>query len=131
MKITVRGNYTISGKITYRPESPLVKIALPSDGTSEISLSIDLIEQSIEATGEYGISVEFFDLLKQEDHPKELPKNIAKEASAIRRHITSTIRRVLHAVKYCLKQMELDENLFAIKSLTYSFDNVNWRYLPG
>jgi len=131
MRITVRGNYTIAGKITYRPEFPLVEIALPSDGMAEIFLSIDLIEQSIEATGEYGMSVEFVDLLKQEDHPKELSQNIAKESSAIRRHMTSTIRRVLHAVKYCLKQVEIDENLFAIKSLTYSFDNVSWRYLPG
>lgn len=131
MKITVRGNYTIAGKITYRPESPIVEIALASDGTAEISLSIDLVRQSIEATGEYGISEELFDLLKQEDQPKKLQPNIDEELSEIRRHITSTIRRVLYAVKYCLKQVELDENLFAIKSITYSFDDVNWRFLPG
>jgi hypothetical protein len=131
MKITIRGNYTISGKIAYRPESPLVELPLPSDGTAEILLSIDLARQSIEATGEYEISEEFLDLLKQEDLPKELPPNIVEEASEIRRHITSSVRQVLYAVKYCLKQIELDENLFGLKNITYSFDNMNWRFFPG
>lgn len=131
MKITVRGNYTIAGKIEFRRESPVVEISLKTDDKIEVSLSINLVKQSIEATGEYEISAEFLNLLKQEVHPEELPQNVAKEASTIRRHITSTIRHFLHAVKYCLKQVRLDENLFAIKSVTYSIDNENWRYLPG
>jgi hypothetical protein len=131
MNIDVRGNYTIAGKITYRSESPVVQITLPTDGTTEVLLVIDLPQRSVEATGKYAVGEKFLYLLRQEDPPKEFPQPIVEEASRIRRHITSALRRVLYAVKYCLKQVDLDENLFAIKSIEYSLDNTNWKFFPG
>jgi hypothetical protein len=131
MNIIVRGNYAIAGNITYRTESPVVEIALPADGTAEVFLTIDLPHRSVEASGKYVISEDFLNLLRQEDPPKELQKPIDEEASRIRRHITSAVRRVLYAVKYCLKQVDLDENLFAIKSIVYSLDDTSWKFFPG
>lgn len=131
MNITVRGNYAIAGNIAYRHESPVVEIVLPTDGTAEVFLAIDLPNRSIEASGKYLISEDLLDLLRQEEPPKELQKPIDEEVSKIRRHITSAVRRFLYAVKYCLKQVDLDESLLAIKSIAYSLEGTTWKSFPG
>jgi hypothetical protein len=94
-------------------------------------LAIDLPNRSIEASGKYLISEDLLDLLRQEAPPKELQKPMDEEVSKIRRHITSAVRRVLYAVKYCLKQVDLDESLLAIKSIAYSLEGTTWKSLPG
>ncbi|MCK4792333.1 MAG: hypothetical protein KAV87_51865 [Desulfobacteraceae bacterium] len=131
MKVIVKGSYTILGEIQTDAEEFPIRINCPSDNSPEIVLEIDPKEQSIEALGEFEITDEFWNILSQKASVKKMPGGIEKEASMIRTHLITSVKRVLNAIKYCLKHIELEEELLGIKGTFWSIDKKNWEGFPG
>jgi hypothetical protein len=131
MKVTIKGSYTILGKIYSDTKEYPVIINCPPETKPEIFLEIDPKEQSVEAFGNFDISDEFWNILSSKEPVQEIPDSIEKEASAIRTHLTTSTRHVLNGIKYCLKHIELEEELFSIKGTFWSIDKKNWQGFPG
>lgn len=131
MKVTIKGSYTILGNIHSDAEEFPIRINCPPDTGPEIVLEINPKEQSVEAFGDFDISDEFWDVLSKKVSGQEIPDSIAKEASSIRTRLTTSAKRVLNAIKYCLKHIELEEELFSIKGTFWSIDKKNWQGFPG
>lgn len=131
MIVTIKGSYTISGKIDSDAEDFPLKINCPSVDGPDITLDIHPKEQLIEATGDYDISHEFLNFLRKKTPIQISSKNIEKEAAIIRIHLLTSTRRVLNAIKYCFKNIELDEEFFRIKGTFWSIDRNDWGRFPG
>jgi hypothetical protein len=131
MKVTIKGSYTILGKIHSGAEEFPIRINCPPDTGPEIVLKINPEEQSVEAFGDFDVSDEFWDVLSKKVSVQEIPDNIEKEASSIRTHLTTSTKRVLNAIKYCFKHIELEEELFSIKGTFWSIDKKVWEIFPG
>jgi len=131
MKVTIKGSYTILGKIHSDAEEFPVKISCPPDTGPGIIIEIDPKEQSVEAFGDFNISDEFWEVLTKNVSGQKLSDSTYDEASSIRTHLIISTKRVLNAIKYCLKQIELEEELFSIKGTFWSIDKENWQVFPG
>jgi hypothetical protein len=131
MKVTIKGSYSILGKINSDAEEFPIRINCPPGTGPEIVLEINPEEQSVEAFGDFDISKEFWDFLSKKVSVQAIPDSIEKEASSIRTHLTTSAKRVLNAIKYCLKHIELEEELFSIKGTFWSIDKKNWQGFPG
>lgn len=131
MKVTIKGSYTILGKIHSDAKEFPVRINCPPETEPEIILEINPKEQSVEAFGDFDISDEFWGVLSNKESVQEIPDSIEKEASSIRTHLTTSAKRVLNAIKYCLKHIELEEELLGIKGTFWSIDKKNWQGFPG
>lgn len=130
MKVTIKGSYTILGKIHSDSEKFPVKINCPTDTKPEIIIEINTEKQSVEAFGVFEVSDELWDFLSKKRAVKEISDRIEKEASFIRRHLIISAKRVLNAIKYCFKHIELEEELFSIKGTFWSIDKKNWEGFP-
>ncbi len=96
MKVTIKGSYTILGKIYSDQEEYPVIIKCPPETKPEIILEINPKEQSVEAFGDFDITDEFWNILGSKEPVQKIPDSIEKEASAIRTHLTTSTKHVLN-----------------------------------
>jgi hypothetical protein len=68
----------------------------------------------------------------QRNAPEQGPSDLAQaELASVKLHITDATRRVVGAIKYCLKQRAIGEDLIGGKGFHWSLDGGTWRAIRG
>lgn len=136
MLIYVKGSYTILGKIWFdRKGKTEFEFAVPSENQPPAIVTINLHRNSAESLNGIEPSQELLDILQRHEvheiaPPPTLPKPLQDELSQIKCRITDTAKKVLHLIKYCLHQTDLNESLISSKAFLWSTDKSEWKMFP-
>lgn len=131
MKISLKGIYTILGKIEYKENTEFIfKISLTHN--SVISVKILPERKQVEVFYNKEISKGLYKFINQDkkirlDKASEQLKN---EASSITGDMSNAVRKVLVNIKYWLRCNSLDEKLFSVKKIHWSKDNNKYKPFP-
>ncbi len=93
-------------------------------------VEINSDKKSVDSFCDFDASQKTWELLK-ENKIKNLPTEVAKETSFIHSHLVMSTRNVLNIIKFYFKQINLDEELLAIKGTYWSLDKLQWKTFPS
>jgi len=131
MLIHLKGCYTILGKIVSDSKEHRLRFSVPLKDKPPVIVEIIPTENSVESFHEFEVSEEMWNILQTDLYDgKDLPANLQAELSEMTSGISQATRKVLHLIKYCFNQTDLDENLFSVKGKYWSTDKSEWKSLP-
>jgi len=133
MLIYVKGCYTLLGKINVESKEERYRFKIPIGNDQEVTVEITPDKNEIESICRSEISDEMWKVLQTGVHDgRKLSSKLQDELNEIISQINSATRKVMNLIKYCLNQIDLDENLFSLKlaGTHWSIDKSKWETLP-
>lgn len=131
MLVHLKGCYTILGKIYSKADKSQIRFNVPLKSKPDIIVCMMLDENMIESYHKREVSGEMWEVLQTDTcDAKDLSPELQAELSGIKIDISEATRKILYLMKYCFYNVELDERLFSVRSISWSTDKSKWKPLP-
>jgi len=131
MIIYLTSYHSIEGKLCSDPSENRFRFSVPLKDKSPVIVDIIPNEKRVETFSEFEISPEVWNVIHNDLDLKDLPKNLQDEISEIHLSISNSVKKVLSPIKYCLKCIDLSENLISNTKIYWSRYKSNWNPLPS
>ena len=129
MKIFIKLQYTILGKVSNKEEEGIFTFNVPIAENATVKIEITPKSNKVVALQEVIISDELISFLHEDE--MKLPKKQLEEISKIKSDIVNAVKNVFSLLKYLFFNYELDERFISSLKSEWSLDMNEWHRLPS